>query len=397
MTASHIRTRIRRGVATGVTVAVGLLGTVAVAPTAQAASGTLIYRCTGAADAFDLPVVIDTNAPARMYTGEKADIVVTASSALPADQAKTAYDTQGARSFDGTLVAKVTIGAAALDVSHAIAKTPMPIQATATQVPFAATSAALPFTAPATPGDVAIRAGDLTATLNFYDDADATTAGSPLKLTCTAPPGQPALVDTIAVVSRSSTTLTLSKSASQYGEDVTATAKVTTTAGAAGPADGDVAFAVDGVVTRAKVDRDGIATLVLPDTAVGAHRVTATFVPRDVTHYDGSTTAAQTWDVSKVRTKMRVPVTGKRVGTVTRVAVRAKGAFDTVPTGKVTIKLKRANATKKWIKVRKLDDQGKATAGFGKLKKGRYKVVVTYRGDTNHNAKKKVKRFRVTR
>lgn len=394
MTTSPVTTRLRRGLAVSVTVAVGAFGITIVAPPAQAATGSLTYTCTGDA-VFDLPVVVDTNAPARLYLSEKADIVAAAGSALPGFLADSRYGS-GARSFDGTVVARVTVGTTALDVSHAIAKTGIPAPRTqSAAVPFVATSAALPFTAPATPGGVDIKAGDLTATLNFYDGVGAP-SGDSLTVTCKAPPGQAPVVDTIAVVTKSVTTLTLSKTASQYGEDVTATAKVTTTAGAAGPADGDVAFSVDGVVTRAKVDKDGVAALVLPDAAVGAHSVTATFVPRDTAHYDGST-AAQAWEVSKVRTKMRVPVSGKRVGTVTKVGVRAQGAFDTVPTGKVTVKLKRVNSMKKWIKVRKLDDQGSAAAGFGELKKGRYKVVVTYKGDTNHNAKKKVKRFRVKR
>ena len=93
---------------------------------------------------------------------------------------------------------------------------------------------------------------------------------------------------------------------------------------------------------------------------------------------------------------MRIPVTGRTTTVVTRVGVKAKGVFDTVPTGKVRIKVKRIGKPGKWVRVRTLDD-GSARAGFGRLKKGRYRVVVVYRGDANHRYLKKTKQFRVTR
>ena len=391
MTSSPVRTRFRRGVAAGISVAVGAFGIVAVAPSAQATTGTVTYACTSVLGAFDLPVEIDTDAPARMQVGASASLIAKSMTALPAAQAKLAYD-EDARSFDGTVAAKATVGSAAADFNQAIPKTTIPDQAIATAVPFTATSAAMPYVAPATPGDVVISAGDFTASLQFYDGADAA-LGGPIAVTCTAPNGKPPVIDTVVVAAKSTTTLTLSKSASRYGEDVTATAKVVTSSGAP---DGDVAFSVDGVATKAKVDKDGVATLVLPDAPVGNHSVTASFVPKDTAHYDGSTSAPQAWAIEKARTKMRVPVTGKRRDVVTKVGVKAAGAFGTVPTGKVKIKLKRIGKVGRWVKVRKLRD-GEAKAGFGKLKVGRYRVVVKYRGDDNHLDKRKVKTFRVRR
>jgi hypothetical protein len=392
MTSSPVRTRFRRGVAAGISVAVGAFGIVAVAPSAQATTGVVTYACTSTVGAFDLPVEIDTDAPARMQVGAAASLIATSMTSLPAAQAKLAYDVLNARSFDGTVAAKATVGSAAADINQAIPKTTIPDQAIATAVPFTATSAAIPFVAPATPGDVVISAGDFTASLQFYDGADAP-AGGPIAVTCTAPNGKAPVIDTIVVAAKSTTTLTLSKTASKYGEDVTATAKVVTSSGAP---DGDVAFSVDGVATKARVDKDGVATLVLPDAPVGNHSVTASFVPKDTAHYDGSTSAPQAWAIEKARTKMRVPVTGKRRDVVTKVGVKAAGAFGTVPTGKVKIKLKRIGKVGRWVKVRKLRD-GEAKAGFGKLKVGRYRVVVKYRGDGNHLAKRKVKTFRVRR
>jgi hypothetical protein len=374
-----------------VTVAVGSLGLVAVTTDAQATSGPVAYRCSGAGT-FDLTVVLDTNAPTRMRTGDKADVVATLASALPAGLAEEKY-ALGARRFDGSVVAQESVGAAT-SVSLAIASTPVPAQAPPAAVPFTATSAALPFTAPSTPGAVAISGGDFVATLNFSTDAGAD-VGGPVTLTCAVPPpGKPYAVDTITVVATSATTLTLDKTASEYGQDVNATARVTVSTGA--PV-GDVAFSVDGLATKAKVDKDGIATLVLPDAGPGAHSVTATFVPSAPTTYDGSTTAAQTLSVARARTRIKLPVTGRTTTVATRVGVKAKGVYDSVPTGTVRIRLKRIGKPGKWAKVRTLDDTGAATAGFGKLAKGRYKVVVRYPGDTNHLGLKKTRKFRVTR
>ena len=391
MTTTPVRTRLRRGVATGAAVAVGALGMVAVAPSARATTGPVSYSCATALGPRTFTVTTDTSSPtppASNYVGDR--VAATMDSALPGDVAKDLKGS-GAETFSGTVAYTYTEANVARTIAFTVPTTALGDQTSPTAVPFSGSGTYVP----AVPGAHDLRAGDFTATFALTR-ADSSTFG-PVEVSCARPNGQAPTIDSVVVKSKSSTSLTLSKTASQYGEDVTATAKVTTTAGAAGPADGEVAFSADGVVTRVKVDKVGVATLVLPDTTVGTHSVAATFVPRDATYFDGSTTAAQAWEVSKVRTKMRVPVTGKRVGVATKVGVKAKGAFDTVPTGTVRIKLTRVGTMKKWAKVRKFDDQGSATAGFGKLMKGRYKVVVTYRGDTNHDAKKKVKRFRVTR
>ena len=395
MSAIRLKTHVSRLTAAGLATSMAAVGMVATASAAQATSASIAYACTAdGLGTFALPVVLDTNAPARMSVGQSAQVTLTADAVLPGDTAKAAAS-RPATHFDGSWTATVgfgTVFTAPATVPQSIGRTDLRDQTVPTAVPFVATSAPFTFTAPSMPGAVDITARGITGSLQLYNGEVAT--GAPAAITCTAPNGRDPVIDTIAVVAGSTTSLSLDKTASAYGQDVTATAKVSTTSGAP---DGDVSFAVDGVATSARVGKDGVATLVLPDAAAGTHRVSATFVPRDPSAYDGSTTAAQAWEVSKVRTKMRVPVTGKRVGVATKVGVKAKGAFDTVPTGTVRIKLTRVGTMKKWAKVRKFDDQGSATAGFGKLTKGRYKVVVTYRGDTNHDAKKKVKRFRVTR
>ncbi len=382
----------RRGTAAVLSLAVTSAWLVAGASGAAAVSATIAYSCTAdGLGTFTLPVVLDTTAPARLDVGDSAQVSISASAVLPADTAKLAAAAP-ATAFEGSWLAKVTFGSSVADVTQTVARTLLDDQAVAKAVPFTASSAPFTYVAPTTPGPVEIAAGDLAASLQFYDGD--TQSGSSAALTCTLPQGKAPVIDAIFVVAPSTTTLTLDRTSSEYGQDVTATATVVTSAGTA---DGDVAFSVDGLATKARVDTDGTATLLLPAAGPGAHTVTATFVPRDATTYDGSTTDPQTLTVTKARTRIRIPVTGRTTALSTRVGVRAKGVFGTVPTGTVRITVNRVNRHGKWVRVRTLDDNGAARAGFGRLSKGRYRAVVRYRGDAHHLLLKKTKGFRVKR
>ena len=392
MTLTRLTSRGRRGAAAVVSLSLAAAGLAASAPGAGAVSTSIAYSCTSTSlGGFTLPVVLDTTAPARMAVGQSTQLIVTASATLPADKAQQASAT-GATQFDGSWVAQATFGTAAASVTQNIPRTQLNSQVVATAAPFTAASGAIGYVAPTTTGVVEVSAGDLNGTLKFYDPGNV--AKQTEAITCTLPPGKAPVIDTIAVVASTTTTLTLDRTTSEFGQDVTATAKVTASSGTP---DGDVAFAVDGLATKAKVDKDGIATLVLPDAAAGVHGVTATFVPRDLNAALGSSAPASTWTVNRARTRIKVPVTGKTTSVATRVGVKAKGVFDTVPTGKVRIRLTRIGKPGKWAKVRTLDDTGAAKAGFGRLAKGRYQVVVVYRGDTNHLGLRKTRKFRVTR
>lgn len=389
MTASRTSAHVRRSAAVGLSATLAAVGLAATAPGAGAVSPSIAYVCTSPdLGSFTLPVVLDTNAPARMVVGQSSQVTMTASAVLPGPEAKEAVTTWGATEFDGTWVVKASLGTAAADVTQTIApRAQLGSQTVETAVPFTAASTAFPYVAPTTPGPVEVTAGDLAGSLQLYPTGSTAIA-------CTLPNGKAPVIDTINVVASSTTTLALDRTASEYGQDVTATAKVTTSSGIP---DGDVAFSVDGLATKARVGKDGVATLVLPDAGAGSHNVSATFVPRDATAYDASTSVAQAWTVSQARTRIRIPVTGRTTQVVTRVGVRAKGVYDTVPTGKVRITVKRIGKRGKWVKVRTLDASGFARAGFGRLKKGRYQAVVVYRGDANHRYLRKAKQFRVTR
>jgi len=391
--------RTKHALATGLAVVMTGGGLAAVAAPANATTGSVEYTCTtdplDPTKSFKLPVTIDSDAPAKLYVGETANIKVSSASVLPGALAETAYD-GGARFFDGSIAGNGTVRIgngqpAAVVVNQTIPETVILEQTTAKDVPFTATSAsAIPFN-PTTLGDLEMTAGDFKATLNLKDAAKAPTVPPTVEVDCEAPAGKAPVIDNILVVSRSTTTLTLSPATAGYGAPVTATAKVTTPGGTP---DGEVTFVVGGVSTKVPV-KAGAASLVIDQTVVGTHAVSATFTPKDATHYEGSSATPVTLKVSKAATSTKVKITGKRARQRTTAAIKVVGINKTVPTGKVKLVL------------RKVGNQGFHTAksgrlakgarifNLGRLGKGRYKVVVKYLGDSNHLRSKTVKRFRV--
>lgn len=192
----------------------------------------------------------------------------------------------------------------------------------------------------------------------------------------------------------STTTVLVSAPQSAYGQPVSATATVTT---ASGPAQGDVVFSVDGVAFKANLGATGTAGIVLPRAAAGAHAVQATFLPQDPLTQDGSTSPSVAWQVSQVRTRLQVRVTGKRVRGQVTAHVRAAGDYGTTPGGRVRIVVRHAGRT---VRVARARLEGGAVRGPlfldpGPSRRGRYRIEVTYRGDADHLAARRVERFRI--
>lgn len=381
--------RTKHALATGLAVVLSGGGLAVVAAPAHAETGPVSYTCPVAGQNFQVSVNTDSNAPAKMYVGDTANVVVDSDVVLPGEMAKLAYDQLQARSFDGTVAAQTTFAGAATTITEAIPTTSLSDQTTATPVPFTATAAAVPFK-PAAPGDVTLEAGDLIANLNFTKQDGTTQA---LQVNCTRPNSKVPAIDTVVVVSKSSTALSLSRTTAGYGAPVTATAKVTTPGGTP---EGDVTFVVDGVSTKVQV-KDGAASLVINQAAVGDNPVSATFTPKDTTHYEGSSATPVNLEVTRAATSTRVKLIGKRVGERTSARVKVVGVNKTVPTGKVKLVLRKAG-NKGFHKVRR-GALAKGVRGFnlGRLAKGKYRVAVKYTGDSNHRRSKIVKRFRVRR
>ena len=198
----------------------------------------------------------------------------------------------------------------------------------------------------------------------------------------------------VALEAPSTTTLSLSTAQSAYGQSVIATAAVSTVPG---PAQGDVVFAIDGVQFSANLGATGTAAVVLPDAAVGQHAVSATFVPQFPTTQQPSTSPIQAWAVTQVRTRLQVRVIGKGARIPTSVQVKAAGEYGSLPTGRVKMVVTRVGTDDRTRVVRNLSSTAVAVAGLGRLRKGDYRLVVTYAGDTQHLPERHVERFHVRR
>lgn len=191
---------------------------------------------------------------------------------------------------------------------------------------------------------------------------------------------------------KTSTTLVISLTQSSYGQSVTATATVS-----AAPSlpEGDVVFSVDGLAVKANLGATGVATLVLPRAAVGEHAVSATFVPQFPDRLEGSSSQTQTWTVSQVRTRLQVRVIGRGARIPTSVQVKAAGEFATVPTGRVRFVVRRKADGKILRSAQRLDGTAVALTRLGTLKKGAYRLELTYVGDSQHLRERHLETFRV--
>lgn len=191
-----------------------------------------------------------------------------------------------------------------------------------------------------------------------------------------------------------STTLVLSHPTSAFGQAVRASAAV---ASASGPAQGDVVFTVDGVAVKANLTGGGTASILLPDAAVGTHSVVATFVPQ-LPQQEGSAAPALTWQVDRTTVDLGLRVSGARPRSAARAHLDLRGDFGTSPAGGVRLRLLRAvspTRTMSTTRTATLDDTGRATARFGRLGPGRYRLVATYPGDAGHEDARRTVRFRV--
>lgn len=191
-----------------------------------------------------------------------------------------------------------------------------------------------------------------------------------------------------------STALVLSTTTSSVGQTVTARATVTATPG---PAEGDVVISVDGTTISANLGGNGTSTVVLPASAVGEHAVSATFVPLFPANQERSASPAQTWTVTKVRSRLQVRVIGKGARIPTSVQVKAAGDWGTTPTGRVTMEIRRIASGTVARKARTLSGAGVVLADFGRLRKGSYRLAVSYVGDADHLAVRHFERFAVVK
>jgi hypothetical protein len=196
-----------------------------------------------------------------------------------------------------------------------------------------------------------------------------------------------------AVAPPTSTSLLLSGTRTAYGQTVTATATVVATSGLP---EGDVVFSADNRQFKANLGASGSVTVVLPDALVGSHQVTATYVPQFPDAQEPSS-ASEVWTVVPVRTRLQVRVIGKGARIPTSVQVKAAGEYGTLASGRVTMEVRHVRSGATTRAARRLSPTGVALADLGRLRKGAYRLVVTYSGDTQHLLERRFVRFRVRR
>ncbi len=364
---------------------------------AMAGTGSVRWACEsdGVVGPTGLDVGLDTNLPGVLHVGEPADLTTTFVSALPGVTARRAYDDPliKARAVEATFTLRGTIGTQPFEQSLLLASVPIPDQSTQAAVPFQSASAPMTYV-PVAAGDDLVVADTLDATW-LLRRADGSVAAS-IRSVCRPGTGASVGVDSMVVRSRSTTTLTLATGTSRYGEAVLATAAVGTTAGPVpGGVPGGLVFSIDGVAYRMPLDAGGGAALALPRARVGVHHVNATFLATDPGHHDTSTSTSQTWTVAKADTGVRVAAFGRHVRRRTRVAIRLAGTYDTVPTGRVKMSLRKLTPKRSRRGLGAAISHGRATADLGRLTRGKYRLIVVYRGDTGHLRQRKVKSFRV--
>lgn len=253
------RTWGRAALATAASVAVALGGLVVTASPGQAETGVHPWTCM-----VPLDVNVDTDLPAEVVAGEALDANYATDVVIPATLVGL-MKTMGATDFSASATADLTVGGAPMQVVAEVPKTAVP----ATGALDLHVVAPIPtFNAPDAAFEVHATGLTITATLHM-----ATGDPTVLPLECVVPTDLPA-VDTVSVIPASQTALTLTPSSIDVGEDVTASATVTSEGGSP---TGDVVFTWDGGGTATAALVDGTASTVISGLPRGTHDVTATY------------------------------------------------------------------------------------------------------------------------
>lgn len=178
--------------------------------------------------------------------------------------------------------------------------------------------------------------------------------------------------------------VTLSSTALDYGDDLTATAHVGAASPGAGTPTGEATFTVDGLVADVVVlDGHGEASTTIRRPAVGSHTVAVSYAGD--THYLASATAsASSWVVNSgsVTVGVRVPDSPSRVGAAARVVVSVAPtvANGDTPTGAVQV-LDRGLDTGNPVQL----DGGSAVIRLADLPRGTHLLSVRYDGDSTYD------------
>lgn len=408
---------MKRSVPAATLAAVVVAGlTATTAPDAAAAPSTVGYTCSSPFGPRQVDHTFDTVLPDppgvhRLSFGVDSWSTVRLGSAVPGDIAKQAADDGAVTvSVSGTVDFRDST-TAGFPVATFGAVAPLGDQTTATDVPYTAGASRLWLIEP---GLREVTAASPTTTFTFRAE-DGTVIGEPVTLTCAAPAAP--VIDTVRVTSASAVSVTLGDEvrgpeAQQpatfaFGQPVPVRAhvRVLGTRTAAGWVD----FTLDGVTRRVAVGADGTAATTLPGprdrsstnvVVSPSNYVRAAYVPADPQLYEESAAPLTFVPLAIAGTEPRVRVSGRRTDRRARVRVRVAPEFESTPTGTVRVNLRRLGTRKHWSRTRALrvvEGRSRARVGFGRLSRGRYQVVVKYRGDADHHGSRTVEEFRVRR
>jgi hypothetical protein len=189
---------------------------------------------------------------------------------------------------------------------------------------------------------------------------------------------------TTVTVDKAPTTTSVSLNAASqvYGgtSRVTATASVTSVAGAAATGTGTVAFSLDGKVAARVAVSGGKASWVVPaGTAAGSHKVTTTFTP-SVSTALSSTSQAASFSVTKATsTTVLTPRSAIPKGKGANVAVSVTARGVAAPTGTITIRYGKTVVGTATLSAAAKGGTTVGVAGFRNA--GSYPLTVTYSGN----------------
>lgn len=268
---------------------------------AAASTGELTYSCTFGELGSNVPtaVTIDTDLPPAVPVGTVLNITTSVTLNMPAavfEQLQALPGFSSAQLFsDGSGGLGVAETFFAPDGSHVGQSAhPILVQGSADDEGDVAFSGAsqqpnVRDPGPKAAGIYSITAGDL----NFRLDVAAATPTT-YAVTCTAP-ASGLQIDTLKVTATSSTAITQAPTTWTFGDNVSATARVTVAAGTGWAAlTGSAQLVADGVAVGDPVPlaADGSAQLPLSTLAPGSHQISAAYVPDSASPYLASTSTS---------------------------------------------------------------------------------------------------------
>lgn len=356
---------LRRGLATGASVAVATAGLAAFAPTASAASAAVVFDCTTATGVKQFTTVADTDLPATVPFGQTLDVKSTATVTVPDEVRNTLYGFLGARTVEGNAVVRSTLNGAPLaDITETVPVTPVPDSG---PLVVDAAGPAPQFKAEKV-GTNVIKVVTYTANLTFRDGDGDETLLSPMSIPCTPQAGQDLTVDSVVVTAPTTTTVVVA--------DGKATATVSSTAGT--PA-GSVDFVVGGKTVKAAL-AGGKATVTLPELPVGTHELKASFTAPAADGWLPSSATGSHVVAAPVVQETTTAVKAKATKKSIKAKVAVLNADETPASGTVKMVLKKGKKKVGKAAV-ELNELGAGRAVFKKITaKGKYTLVAKYTG-----------------